>query len=89
MFRFLFKIPAHRTFEHTPIYYNPAKEDLKRRVQGVEEEGQSHASKIARGSLKESWGRSARISKSNRSSSIRLVSIIFILALVSWLLLFN
>ncbi len=88
MFRFLFKIPAHRTFEHTPIYYDPAKEDLKRRVEGIEENGKGHASKIAQGSLKESWGRSARIASGNRTSASRLVIIILILVLLSWLLLF-
>lgn len=88
MFRFLFKIPAHRTFDHTPIYYNPEKEDLKRRVEGIEEDGKQHASKLAQGSLKESWGRSTRIAQGNRTSAVRLVIIILILVLFSWLLLF-
>lgn len=89
MFKFLFKIPEHKSFTHTPIYYNKEKEDLKRRVEGIEAEGTQDIRRISTGSLKESWGRSARISKGNKSSNIRLVTIILILSLLGWLLFFK
>jgi hypothetical protein len=84
MFRFLFKIPQHKTFSHTPIYFDPEKEELKRRA--ASNEGDDHAPrKVARGSLKESWGRSARNAKSTRASNIRLIFIILFLGLLAWL----
>lgn len=82
MFRFLVKIPKHKTFNYSPIYFNEEKEDLDKRLRQLEKEGKSNAVRIERGSLKESWGRSNRIAKSNKDSVIRLLVIIVLLLLI-------
>lgn len=91
MFRFLFKIPQHKKFSHTPIYFDPAEEDLKKRLAKIEEEGKSNAARIERGSLKESWGHASRgkTSQGNRNSNIRFLVILFALAFVTWWILFS
>jgi len=87
MIRFLVKIPKHKQFNYSPVYFNEAKEDLDKRVQAAQGGYDSGVTKIARGSLKESWGRSARIAKSDKTSTIRLMVIIAILSLfVFWVL---
>ncbi|MBI1222608.1 MAG: hypothetical protein GC180_08400 [Bacteroidetes bacterium] len=84
MFRFI-KTPSHRKFDHTPIYYNPEKEDLKRTV--AEAEGKQNP--LSQGVLKERWARNHdRLSVQNRASNVRIILIAAILAVLVWWIFF-
>ncbi|HCS19524.1 MAG TPA: hypothetical protein DIW47_02990 [Bacteroidetes bacterium] len=89
MFRIsLFKLPQAKTFSHTPIYFDPEKEDLKRRVELGEKVENAVSQRISPGNLKESWGRSNRSAKSSRTSNLRVIMLIFILSFFAWFLLY-
>ncbi|MDX5320235.1 MAG: hypothetical protein LPK45_04070 [Bacteroidota bacterium] len=80
MFR-LFKTPSHRKFEHSPIYYDPEKEDLQRRLGQAE----GRQSRVASGELKERWSRNHdRLSAQNKASNMRILVILMILGAMFW-----
>ncbi|MHB1278894.1 MAG: hypothetical protein ACYC1Q_10895 [Bacteroidia bacterium] len=89
MFRIsFFKLPKHKTFSHTPIYFDPEKEELKRRVENSEQDADNVVRRITHGSLKESWGRSNRSAPMNRASNYRVFILIFIFGFIAWYLLY-
>lgn len=85
MFGF-FKTPAHRKFEHTPIYFDQEKDDLKRRVEAAE----GQRSRLSQGALRDRWARNHdRMSAQNKASNIRMLVIIAILSFIVWWIFFS
>ncbi len=90
MFRFLVKLPRHKNFNYTPVYYDEAKEELNERIARAEAEakGEKYTGTLKAGSLRSSWERGrGRIRQSNRTSYVRFVSILFVLFLLTYLIL--
>ncbi len=89
-----FKLPKHRQFNYIPMYYDQEKEERmerERRIRkemGLEnEKPDERTSLIQRGSFRKNISQSQV--RSNRNSNIRLVVILGVLLLVTYLLLFR
>lgn len=82
MIKFLVRLPRHRSFDYSPIYFDEAKEDLEKRVAKAKGEG-NKGNPILRGSLKDSWTRnSARNHGMTRFSGFRVLGIAVVLAMI-------
>lgn len=79
-----FKIPKHKKFTYNPLYYNQEREELQDRIKRIEREEKSGKNdNYTSGSIKGSFQhlRSLR-SRSQRSSSVRVIIIALILLAV-------
>ncbi len=86
-----FSIPKPRGFRYKPIYYNEQKEEMRereeriRRELGITENDKSYIPNI-KGQFRNAYKRK---STANRQSNIRILIILFILLLISYLLFFR
>ncbi len=85
-----FKKYKHKKFTYSPLYYNQQKEDLEERIRRIEREenGSGNEDNYFPGNIKGSFQhlRSLR-SKSQRSSSIRIIIIAAILIAIVYIIL--
>jgi hypothetical protein len=89
-----FKLHKPKQFEYNPIYWDPEKEEREERIRrikqemGVDEEGSSmQRSSIRRGSFRQ-YKRNAKV-RASRSSNIRLIIILAVLFLLSYLIFYR
>lgn len=84
------KLPRHRQFDYTPRHWNPEKEAREERVKRIRQEmGSDDAKGPERSTIRRGAFRDAKMKnkvKANRSSNIRLVVILAILFLISYLI---
>lgn len=88
LFRFN-KIPRHKKFDYIPRYYDPKKEELEELVNAYKDLNDTdNAKQRIRSGLRNKYrGDNAYKRKHERSANIRLISIIFILFVVTYLIL--
>ena len=88
MFKFN-KQPKYKRFDYIPRYYDPQKEELDKIVDKYKEGGDADAAKerIKSGLRNKYRGDSNYKKAQERSSNIRLISIIFVLFLITYLIL--
>lgn len=83
------KTPKHKKFDYIPRYYDPKKEELEQLVNAYEDPSNADSAKrrIKAGLRNKYRGDSTYQRKHERSANIRLISIIFILFVLTYLLL--
>ena len=83
------KVPRHKRFDYIPRYYDPKKEELEKIIDSYKKQDNIEASRERiRSGLKNKYrGDQGYRRSQQRSSNIRLISIILILFLVSYLIL--
>lgn len=83
------KVPKHKRFDYIPRYYDPKKEELEKLVDSYKKTDDVEATRERiRSGLKNKYrGDQSYRRSQQRSSNIRLISIILILFLVSYLIL--
>ena len=83
------KRPKHKRFDYIPRFYDPKKEELDKIVDSYKEMGDADAAKTRiRSGLRNKYrGDSSYKRSQERSANIRLVSIIFVLFLITYLIL--
>ncbi len=83
------KVPKHKRFDYIPRYYDPKKEELEKLVDSYKKQDDVEATRERiRSGLKNKYRGDQNYRRSQqRSSNIRLISIILILFLVSYLIL--
>ena len=83
------KTTKHRRFDYIPRFYDPEKEELDKIVDAYKESNDTNASKERiRSGLRHRYRGDANYKRSQeRSANIRLISIIFILFLLAYLIL--
>lgn len=83
------KVPRHKRFDYIPRYYDPKKEELEKIVDSYKKTDDVEATRERiRSGLKNKYrGDQGYRRSQQRSSNIRLISIILILFLVSYLIL--
>jgi hypothetical protein len=88
MFKFN-KVPRHKKFDYIPRYYDPRKEELDDIVNAYKNSKDTDQAKqrIVSGLRSKYRGDSAYKRKHERSANIRLISIIFLLFIVTYLIL--
>jgi hypothetical protein len=88
MFKFN-KVPRHQKFDYIPRYYDPRKEELDDIVNSYKNTKDTDQTKrrIVSGLRSKQRGDSAYKRKHERSANIRLISIIFLLFVVTYLIL--
>ena len=81
-----FKRYKHKKFTYTPLYYNEQKEDLQDRIRRIEREENGTRDNYSPGNIKGSFQhiRSLR-SKSQKSSSIKVIIIAAILLAIVYI----
>ena len=85
------KLPGHKRFNYTPRYWDPEKEEFEERVRrikqemGVEVPRDPNRTTIRRGSFRQV--RNLKV-KATRNSNIRLVVILAVLFIISYLIFF-
>ena len=89
-----FKLHRPKRFEYNPIYWDPEKEEREERIRrikqemGMEEEGATiQRSSIKRGSFRQ-YKRKTKV-RASRSSNIRLIIILAVLFLLSYLIFYR
>lgn len=83
------KTPRHKKFDYIPRFYDPKKEEINNLVNAYEDptNADSVKQRIKAGLRNKYRGDSTYQRKHERSANIRLVSIIFVLFVVTYLLL--
>ncbi|HMQ08602.1 MAG TPA: hypothetical protein PKC30_14985 [Saprospiraceae bacterium] len=83
------RVPKHRKFEYIPRYYDPKKEELDKIVDSYKLKNDSDATRERiRSGLRNKYRGDQSYKKSqNRSSNIRLASIIILLFFISYMIL--
>ncbi len=83
------KRPKHKRFDYIPRYYDPKKEELDKIVDSYKDMGDADAAKSRiRSGLRHKYRGDASYKRTQeRSANIRLISIIFVLFLVTYLIL--
>lgn len=83
------KVPKHKRFDYIPRYYDPKKEELEKLVDSYKktEDVEATRERIRSGLKNKYRGDQSYRRSQQRSSNIRLISIILILFLVSYLIL--
>ena len=85
----LFKVPKNKRFEYSPKYYDAQKEELQERINAIKGE-QNPAGEAVKFRLEkrfEQMRNSSRLGKQKQQSNVRIVIIIFILAILVYILL--
>ncbi len=84
------KLAKYKEFEYKPMYYNEAKEEMKKRyekikkeIQNAENNPNTHSTEIFRDKLRERWGRKT-YGKSVSNFNFRVIIIIFLIVLGLW-----
>lgn len=86
-----FRLPKPKKFEYTPLYYDPKKEAMQERERRISSEltgealsEEDYANRI-KGSMRSPSKRKQKDQKSDaRTSNIRIVLIILVLAFLAW-----
>lgn len=87
-----FKIPQHNSFDYQPLYWDPKKEAREERINRIKAElGQEvelgrKSTMITRGSFRQNYG---NLRRKGKESNIRLIIIISVLLLISYLLFYR
>ncbi len=87
------KIPGHKTFNYSPRYWDPEKEERETRIRQIKQEigyelpSDPNRSTIKRGSFRQ-VRQKAKV-KANRSSNIRLLIILAVLLMLAYFLFFR
>ena len=83
------KRPKHKKFDYIPRYYDPQKEELEKIVDAYKDTNDASAAKnrIRSGLRSKYRGDSSYKRAQERSANIRLISIIFVLFLIAYLIL--
>ncbi|MBN2698070.1 MAG: hypothetical protein JXR52_04540 [Bacteroidales bacterium] len=88
-----FKLPNPKRFSYTPRYWDPEKEEREDRVRRIKQElgistgSDSGKTTMVRGSFRQ-YRKKTRV-RASRSSNIRLVIILAVLLLLSYLIFFR
>lgn len=86
----MFKTPNHKQFDYRPRYYDPIKDEMEERVRAQEARGvderEARMMRISHG-MRRNQGRSTIRAKSTLRSNVTIAIIVFILALMAFLLL--
>jgi hypothetical protein len=89
----LFKIPRHRQFSYSPLYYNPQREKLQERIKNIEaemgvkrEDAEKYVPRIEKGQMR---GYFHKIKRQKKQSNIRLLIILFVLFFLAYLLFYQ
>jgi hypothetical protein len=86
------KLPGHKRFEYTPRYWDPEKEEFEERVRqikqeiGVEVSRDPNRTTIKRGSFRQV--RQQTKVRASRNSNLRLVVILAVLFIITYLIFF-
>ena len=84
------KLPGHKQFNYSPLYWDPEKEEREERIRQIKQElGYEVPSDPTRTTIKRGSFRQARQKakvKATRSSNIRLVIILAVLLMLAYLL---
>jgi hypothetical protein len=83
------KRPKHKRFDYIPRYYDPKKEELNKIVDSYKDLDDTNSAKdrIRTGLRNKHRGDSSYKRSQERSANIRLISIIFVLFMVTYLIL--
>jgi len=87
------KLPGHKHFNYTPLYYDPEKEARDERVRQIKQEmgidvpSDPNRSTIKRGSFRQT--RQKVKVKANRASNIRLFVILVVLFFLAYLIFYR
>ncbi len=87
------KVPGHKQFSYSPIYWDPEKDARDERIRhikqdmGVEAPTDPNRSTIKRGSFRTA-GKKAKV-KASRTSNIRLLVILAILFLLAYIIFYR
>lgn len=88
-----FRLPKHKTFQYNPRYYDERKERLQVRIKQIEQEmgvnqGDEYVPRISKGSIR---GHNSRLrnKKAERQSNVRLLIILIVLLLITYILFFR
>jgi hypothetical protein len=88
-----FKTPGPKRFEYSPIYWDPDKEERDDRIKrikqemGIETESDPGGTTITRGSFRQ-FKKNTKV-RASRNSNIRLVVILAVLFIISYLIFFR
>ncbi len=86
------KLPGHKRFEYTPRYWDPEKEEFEERVRqikqeiGIEVSRDPNRTTIKRGSFRQV--RQQTKIRASRNSNLRLVVILAVLFVITYLIFF-
>ncbi len=86
------KLPGHKRFEYTPRYWDPEKEEFEERVRqikqeiGIEVSRDPNRTTIKRGSFRQV--RQQTKIRASRNSNLRLVVILAVLFIITYLIFF-
>ncbi len=83
-----FKIPRNKQFNYKPVYWDKEKEEREKRRKSALEDTSKEYSEALRERLEMRWRRNSG-AREKKSSNMRLVGIIFVLALISYYLFFR
>jgi hypothetical protein len=87
------KLPGHKQFNYSPLYWDPEKEAREERIRQIKQEmgvdvpGDPTRTTIRRGSFR-TVGQKAKV-KASRTSNIRLVVILAILLFLAYLIFYR
>ncbi len=86
-----FKINKHKEFNFIPRYYDSQKENLDKRIKSIEQEmgvkeGEAYRPTIRKGQMTNYFNR--KKGKAQKQSNIRLIIIVIVLFLISYVLFF-
>ena len=83
------KRPKHKRFDYIPRYYDPKKEELDKIVESYKnmEDADAAKNRIRSGLRNRYRGDASYKRRQERSANIRLISIIFVLFMVAYLIL--
>lgn len=82
-----FKTPKNKRFNYRPLYYDQKKEEREKRLKSALEDDSTDYEEALRDRMRMRWKRSAG-SRDKRASRQRLVVIIFVIALLFYLVFF-
>jgi cytochrome c-type biogenesis protein CcmH/NrfG len=80
-----FKLPKNKHFNYKPVYWDKAKEEREKRMKAASQDTEKEYAEALRERMQLRWKRSTSAT-SRKNSNIRLVAIIFLLALISYYL---
>lgn len=83
-----FKTPRNKQFNYKPVYWDKEKEEREKRRKSALEDTNKEYSEALRERLEMRWRRNSG-AREKKSSNVRLVGIIFVLALISYYLFFR
>lgn len=89
IFNKFFKVPKHKQFEFATRYYDPKKEELKLRIKNIKEEEKLLGEKIKYNleTFFEKKRKKSFSSRQKQQSNFRIAVIIFVLAILVYILL--